>query len=155
MAKKSATTPKKGRKTKAEEKTSQSLKTSSLFSSSSLPGIILAAGVAFWYRYQLSSGEKNNVGINSGSTTSGGNQQPPPQSYYTPTPGSWDDGYYSSPIPGQNFPSTHAMIYPNGGIGEPTEANFENEEEFLSAGRLYNDLGQIVQSRFHFENGTA
>lgn len=116
----------------------------SLFSSSSLPGILLAAGVAFWYRYQ-SSGEDSLI--------SSSNTQPPP--YYIPKPGSWDDGYYSSPIPDQNFPSTHASIYPNGGIGEPTEAYFETDEEFLSAGRLYNELGQIVQSRFHFENGTA
>jgi hypothetical protein len=58
-------------------------------------------------------------------------------------------------VPDQNIPSTYAIIYSNGGIGEPTEAIFETEQEFLSAGRLYNDLGQIVQSRFHFENGTA
>ena len=78
-----------------------------------------------------------------------------PLPYYIPKPGSWDDGYYSSPIPDQDIPSTYAIIYPNGGIGEPSEAIFETEQEFLSAGRLYNDLGQIVQSRFHFENGTA
>ncbi len=117
----------------------------SLFSSSSLPGILLAAGVAVWYRYQSSNGENNSV-IRS-------KTQPPP--YYIPKPGSWDDGYYSSPITDQDFPSTHASIYPNGGIGQPTEAYFETDEDFLSAGRLYNELGQIVQSRFHFENGTA
>ena len=147
MAAKKAVKAKKGRKTKAEEATSQPLKASL---SSSLPGIILAAGIAFWYRYH-SNGE--NVVINSSSSSSSGVTQSPP--YYNPKPGSWDDGYYSSPVPDLNIPSTYAIIYPNGGIGEPTEAIFETEQEFLSAGRLYNDLGQIVQSRFHFENGTA
>uniref|UniRef100_A0A7S2Q2T0 Fe2OG dioxygenase domain-containing protein n=2 Tax=Skeletonema marinoi TaxID=267567 RepID=A0A7S2Q2T0_9STRA len=146
MAAKKAVKAKKGRKTKAEEATSQPLKASL---SSSLPGIILAAGIAFW-RYH-SSGE--NVVINRSSSSSSDVTQSPP--YYNPKPGSWDDGYYSSPVPDQNIPSTYAIIYPNGGIGEPTEAIFETEQEFLSAGRLYNDLGQIVQSRFHFENGTA
>ena len=147
MAKKKSTatarTPKKGRSNNISAPSPQPPK--SLFSSSSLPGILLAVGVAVWYRYQSSSGGTNS--INRSKT------QPPP--YYIPKPGSWDDGYYSSPIADQDFASTHASIYPNGGIGEPTEAYFETDEEFLSAGRLYNELGQIVQSRFHFENGTA
>ena len=137
-AKKNTSAAKKGRKTKAKASPQPP---TSIFSSSSLSGILLAAGVAFWYRYQSSSGENNSNSIS--------------PSYYIPRPGSWDDGYYSSPVPDQGFSSTHASIYPNGGIGEPTEAYFQTEEEFLSAGRLYNELGQIVQSRFHFENGTA
>ena len=152
MAAKKAAAKKKGRKTKGQ-KPPPKPPNASLFSSS-LPGIILAVGIAFWYRYQ-SSGE-NVVVINSSSSSSTSSseiQSSPP--YYIPKPGSWDEGYYSSPIPDQNFPSTYAILFQNGGIGEPTEAIFETEEQFLSAGRLYNDLGQIVQNRFHFENGTA
>ena len=150
MAGKKAKTPKKkDRKinNKADKLHSQPQKTSSLLSSS-IPGIILSIGVALWYRYQSNQGD--NVVINRASGADESGQSPP---FYTPTPGSWDEGYYSSPI--QDFPSTHAIIFPNGGIGEPTEAIFDSEEEFISAGRLYNELGQIVQSRFHFENGTA
>ena len=157
-AKKAAAPSKKGRKTKSKavdssSKTSSS-SSSSLFNTSSLPGIILAAGVAFWYQYNQSSGvggKDNNIDINK-SVTLGQQQQPP---YFTPKAGSWEDGYYSSPIAGQNYPSTHAKLYPNGGIGEPTDVQFASEEDFLSTGRLYNEFGQIVQNRFHFENGTA
>ena len=145
MAAKKAAAAKKGRKTKGQKPPTKP-PNASLFSSS-LPGIILAVGIAFWYR----RGGENNV-INRASSSSEIQSSPP---YYIPKPGSWDEGYYSSPIPDQDFPSTYAIIFPNGGIGEPTEAIFETEEEFLSAGRLYNDLGQIVQNRFHFENGTA
>jgi hypothetical protein len=151
-----ATTPKKGRKTKSKADSSSKTSSSSfsLFTSS-LPGIILAAGVAFWYQYQSQSsggvggGKDTNIDINKSETLG---QQPP---YFTPEAGSWEDGYYSSPIAGQNYPSTHAKLYPNGGIGEPTEVQFQSEEDFLSTGRLYNEFGQIVQNRFHFENGTA
>ena len=159
-AKKAAAPSKKGRKTKSKadssSKTSSS-SPSSLFFTSSLPGIILAAGVAFWYQYYQSSGvgggggKDSNIDINK-SVTLGQQQQPP---YFTPKAGSWEDGYYSSPIAGQNYPSTHAKLYPNGGIGMPTDVQFQSEEDFLSTGRLYNEFGQIVQNRFHFENGTA
>ena len=164
-AKKAAATPKNmGRKTKSKadssSKTSSS-SSSSLFFTSSLPGIILATGVAFWYQYQYyqssggvgGGGKDNNIDINK-SVTLGQQQQPPPY-FFTPKAGSWEDGYYSSPIAGQNYPSTHAKLYPNGGIGEPTDVQFASEEDFLSTGRLYNEFGQIVQNRFHFENGTA
>jgi hypothetical protein len=146
MAAKKAAAAKKGRKTKGQ-KPPPKPPSASLFSSS-LPGIIIAAGIAFWWHQ---SGGENNV-VNRASSSSEIQSSPP---YYIPKPGSWDEGYYSSPVPDQDFPSTYAIIFPNGGIGEPTEAIFETEEEFLSAGRLYNDLGQIVQNRFHFENGTA
>ena len=154
MAAKKTSPAKKGRKTKDQKATPPKPPNASLFSSS-LPGIILAAGIAFWYRYQSSGVENNDVVINSSiqSSSTSEIQSPPP--YYIPKPGSWDEGYYSSPIPDQNFPSTYAILFPNGGVGEPTEAFFETEEQFLSAGRLYNELGQIVQNRFHFENGTA
>lgn len=144
--KKATTTPMKGRKAKVVEADSQSL-----LLSLSLPGIVLAAGVALWY--QSRSGN-NHISGGGGVGNSDSVLQQEQPSYYTPTLGSWDDGYYSSPID-QNFPSTHAILYPNGGIGEPTEAIFQSEEDFLSAGRLYNELGQIVQNRFHFENGTV
>ena len=146
MAAKKAVAAKKGRKTKGQKPPTKP-PNASLFSSS-LPGIIIAVGIAFWF----GAGGENNA-INRASSSSSEIQSSPP--YYIPKPGSWDEGYYSSPIPDQDFPSTYAIIFPNGGIGEPTEAIFETEEEFLSAGRLYNDLGQIVQNRFHFENGTA
>mmetsp|Transcript_19373 Transcript_19373/g.39192 ORF Transcript_19373/g.39192 Transcript_19373/m.39192 type:complete len:479 (-) Transcript_19373:323-1759(-) len=42
-----------------------------------------------------------------------------------------------------------------GGDDEPELAAFRNEEEFLALGRLYNDLGQIVQSPSHLVNGTV
>ena len=152
--KKAAATPKKGHKTKskADSSSSKTSLSSSVFTSS-LPGIILAAGVAFWYQYQSSGvgGDINKSRSSSDDSVKRG-QQPP---YFTPKEGSWEDGYYSSPIAGQNYPSTHAKLYPNGGIGTPIEVQFESEEDFLSAGRLYNEFGQIVQNRFHFENGTA
>ena len=156
-AKKAAAPSKKGRKTKSKADSSSKTSSSSLSSlfTSSLPGIILAAGVAFWYQHYQSSGgvgKDNNIDINK-SVTLGQQQQQPP--YFTPKAGSWEDGYYSSPIAGQNYPSTHAKLYPNGGIGEPADVQFASEEDFLSTGRLYNEFGQIVQNRFHFENGTA
>ena len=74
----------------------------------------------------------------------------------SPSAGSWTDGYYTTEsLPNQPFQSTHALIYPNGGLGEPALITFKNEDEFLALGRLYNDLGQIVQSPWHFVNGTA
>jgi len=86
----------------------------------------------------------------------------------SPIPGSWTDGYYTTQSivvttddddddggDQQNVPSTHALLYENGGYGTPTMIEFENDEEFLKWGRLYNDLGQIVQSPLHFRNGTA
>ena len=112
-AKKAAATPKKGRKTKVKADSSSNTSSSSFsLLTSSLPGIILAAGVAFWYQYYQSSGVgggKDNIDINKSVTQ--GQQQPP---YFTPKAGSWEDGYYSSPISGQNYPSTHAKLYPNG-----------------------------------------
>jgi len=73
-----------------------------------------------------------------------------------PSAGSWTDGYYTTgSLPDQPYPSTHALVYPNGGLGEPAPVSFKSEDEFLALGRLYNDLGQIVQSPWHFVNGTA
>jgi hypothetical protein len=100
---------------------------------SALPGIIIAVAATIWSR-----GAKIEV----------------PLKY--PSPGSWTYGFYTTEaVPEQSEPSTHALLYPNGGGGQPLMVSFENNEEFLKLGRLYNDLGQIVQSPSHFLNGTA
>lgn len=114
----------------------------------SLPGLILAIGAVYIYHFQSSSSE--NVPVSNDVV------EPPSRKLLSPQPGSWTDGFYTTePVPNQNYPSTHALLYENGGIGEPTLVSFSNDEEFLSLGRLYNDLGQIVQSPSHFSNGTA
>ena len=74
-----------------------------------------------------------------------------------PEAGSWTDGYYTTEEVSAPA-ATHALLYPNGGGSggdEPELAAFRNEEEFLALGRLYNDLGQIVQSPSHLVNGTV
>ena len=73
----------------------------------------------------------------------------------SPEAGSWTDGFYTTKAVSGSQPSTHALLYPNGGDGEPELAEFATDAEFLSLGRLYNDHGQIVQSPSHFVNGTA
>ena len=73
----------------------------------------------------------------------------------SPEAGSWTDGFYTTKAVSGSQSSTHALLYPNGGDGEPELAEFATDAEFLSLGRLYNDHGQIVQSPSHFVNGTA
>eukprot|EP00584_Thalassiosira_punctigera_P004360 CAMPEP_0172533672 /NCGR_PEP_ID=MMETSP1067-20121228/6287_1 /TAXON_ID=265564 ORGANISM="Thalassiosira punctigera, Strain Tpunct2005C2" /NCGR_SAMPLE_ID=MMETSP1067 /ASSEMBLY_ACC=CAM_ASM_000444 /LENGTH=492 /DNA_ID=CAMNT_0013318337 /DNA_START=38 /DNA_END=1516 /DNA_ORIENTATION=+ len=124
-----------------------------------LPGIVLAVAAALWY----SSGDGGINGTNS--TAEDGGVEPPAtqqQSSHSsrrllsPNPGSWTDGYYTiRPVEGQPLPSTQALLYPNGGHGEGEPISFSSDKEFLALGRLYNDLGQIVQSPSHFRNGTA
>ena len=72
-----------------------------------------------------------------------------------PEAGSWTDGFYTTKAVSGSQPSTHALLYPNGGDGEPELAEFATDADFISLGRLYNDHGQIVQSPSHFVNGTA
>ena len=112
---------------------------SSLLFVLSVPGIMFAIGVAF----QLQCHGKST----SSSTL-------PPRKLISPEPGSWTDGYYTTQ-PVSLTPSTHALLYPNGGSGIPELVAFSDDDEFLSLGRLYNDLGQIVQSPTHFVNGSA
>ena len=73
----------------------------------------------------------------------------------SPEAGSWTDGFYTTKAVSGSQSSTHALLYPNGGDGEPELAEFATDAEFISLGRLYNDHGQIVQSPSHFVNGTA
>lgn len=121
---------------------------SSSFFLSSLPGIILAVAAALWYRV-------GDSGINSGNNASSSQSTYSSRKLASPKFGSWTDGYYTTKsVPGAT-PPTHVLLYPNGGFGEPEMIAFSSEEEFLSLGRLYNDLGQIVQSPLHFLNGTA
>lgn len=115
----------------------------------SVPGIILAIGAA--YLYQARDKITENV-----SSSSEVWEPPSSRKLISPLPGSWTEGYYTTdPVADQKDPSTHAVLYENGGLGEPELVSFSNDEEFLSFGRLYNDLGQIVQSPSHFINGTA
>ena len=72
-----------------------------------------------------------------------------------PEAGSWTDGFYTTKAVSGSQPSTHALLYPNGGDGEPELSEFATDAEFMALGRLYNDHGQIVQSPSHFVNGTA
>eukprot|EP00804_Cyclotella_cryptica_P010213 CCRYP_013830-RA/>CCRYP_013830-RA protein AED:0.44 eAED:0.44 QI:0/0/0/1/1/1/3/0/483 len=123
--------------------------TSSSLPALSVPGIILAIGAAYIYHARGKISE--NVSFSSNVW-----EAPSSRKLITPPPGSWTDGFYTTePVAHQKGPSTHALLYQNGGIGEPELVSFSNDEEFLSLGRLYNDLGQIVQSPSHFINGTA
>ena len=113
----------------------------SSFFLTSVLGVIIAIAAALWTR--RGGGKESPTRISS-------------RQLLNPSPGSWTDGYYTTEtVPGQPNPSTHAILYPNGGGGEPEVVSFSNDEEFLSLGRLYNDLGQIVQSPTQFPNGTA
>ena len=125
---------------------------SSPFIRSALPGIILAAAAALWSR-----GSWNNE--TDGKSSVQPHSDVPPERELTnilnPKPGTWSHGYYTTEDADQAAPSTHALMYQNGGGGEPELISFSSEDDFFSHGRLYNDLGQIVQSRAHFLNGTA
>ena len=123
------------------------IKSSSSLASLSLPGIILAVGAAYMYH----SGKSSSVTPEHDVVP---HQQTPSRELFSPPPGSWTDGFYTTSAVTRE-PSTHALLYQNGGMGEPELVSFMNDEEFLALGRLYNDLGQIVQSPSHFLNGTA
>lgn len=124
------------------------MRTSSSLASLSLPGIIVAVGVAYMYRSRRS--DLSNVMPDDAEL----HQQTPSRELFSPSPGSWTDGFYTTNAVAK-VPSTHALLYQNGGMGEPELVSFLNDEEFFALGRLYNDLGQIVQSPSHFLNGTA
>ena len=118
---------------------------------SALPGIIIAIAGTLWSRGggggggRLDAGVHNSVSVDIEAST-----------LKDPSPGSWVYGFYTTQtVSDQTKPSTHALLYPNGGGGEPELVSFANREEFLMLGRLYNDRGQIVQSPSHFLNGTA
>lgn len=126
---------------------SSSSSSSSSFLVSALPGIIIAIAVAFLSR---DGGNTNNNSAEDVVATK------PSRQLLSPKPGTWTDGYYTTKdVSDQSEPSTHALLYQNGGLGEPEMVQFLNDDEFLRLGRLYNDLGQIVQSPSHFRNGTA
>jgi hypothetical protein len=115
----------------------------------SIPGIVIAIAAALWIR----GGKDAMVEIANHPDVS--STQMSSRQLLNPSPGSWTDGFYTTEdVADQPYPSTHARLYPNGGGGEPEFVSFSNDEEFLALGRLYNDLGQIVQSPLHFPNGT-
>ncbi|KAL3810907.1 hypothetical protein ACHAXA_008757 [Cyclostephanos tholiformis] len=115
-----------------------------------IPGIVIGIAAAIWTR---GGGKDAMVEIAHQPDVS--STQISSRQLLNPSPGSWTDGYYTTEdVAGQSNPSTHARLYPNGGGGEPEFVSFSNDEEFLALGRLYNDLGQIVQSPMHFLNGT-
>ena len=116
---------------------------------SALPGIVIAIAASFWFR----GGSDGKVGRQNASVLSSDSVD---ESLKHPSPGSWTHGYYTTQVVSdESNPSTHALLYPNGGGGDPEIVSFANRDEFLKLGRLYNDLGQIVQSPLHFLNGTA
>jgi hypothetical protein len=123
----------------------------SSFFLTSVTGVIIAIAAALWTRVGGGKDAIKNANQSNASPT-----QIPSRQLLNPSPGSWTDGYYTTEtVPGQPNPSTHAILYPNGGGGEPEFVSFSNDEKFLAMGRLYNDLGQIVQSPTQFPNGTA
>jgi len=119
---------------------------------SALPGIILAAAGALWSRVSWNNETDDKSSVQPPSDV-------PPErelaNMLNPKPGTWSHGYYTTEDADQAASSTHALMYQNGGGGEPELISFSSEDDFFSHGRLYNDLGQIVQSRAHFLNGTA
>jgi hypothetical protein len=116
----------------------------------SIPGIAIAIAV-LWTR----GGGKDAPTVDIVNQPDVSSTQMTSRQLLNPSPGSWIDGYYTTDnVVDQPYPSTHARLYPNGGGGEPEFVSFSNDEEFLALGRLYNDLGQIVQSPLHFLNGS-
>ena len=123
----------------------------SSFILSALPGVIIAIVATVWSRHGDGGGA--GVGREDAIVRRSDSVEAP---LVYPSPGSWTYGYYTTQsVSNEANPSTHALLYPNGGGGEPELVSFANREEFLKLGRLYNDLGQIVQSPSHFLNGTA
>jgi hypothetical protein len=133
-------------KSKGAAKNTSNQPSSSSLASLSLPGIILAIGAAYMYH---SGGDVADI-----SSTATIEQAQSSRQLLSPSPGSWTDGFYTTSTV-QKVPSTHALLYENGGLGKPELVSFTNDEEFLALGRLYNDLGQIVQSPSHFVNNTV
>lgn len=130
------------------------LKRNSLYSFvlSALPGVIIAIAVTVWSR--SGGGGGGSIGHQQDAIVRSSEFFDAPLLHSSP--GSWTYGYYTTQVVTDKAnPSTHALLYPNGGGGDPEVVSFANREEFLKLGRLYNDLGQIVQSPFHFLNGTA
>lgn len=127
-----------------DPKKKSTTKTSSSFLLSAIP-VVLAIAVALYYRQNDKNGTQD-VSQSSSKT----------RQLLNPQKGTWTEGYYTTDaISDQSYPSTHALLYQNGGVGEPTMIEFSNDDEFLKLGRVYNDKGQIVQSPTHFRNGTA
>lgn len=89
-------------------------------------------------------------------TTTAQQKQQQERKLINPESGSWEEGYYTTQDV-SNEAATHVVLMPNGGgdgVSGETVA-IPTDDDFLALGRLYNDLGQIVQSRKHFENGTV
>ena len=120
---------------------------SSSFLLSAIP-VVLAIAVALYYRQNDNKGTQDVLQSQASSSTK--------RQLLNPQKGSWTEGYYTTEdVTDQSYPSTHALLFQNGGVSEPTMVEFSSDDEFLKLGRLYNDKGQIVQSPTHFRNGTA
>jgi hypothetical protein len=150
----------KGKTNAATKKSNNNMSMSSLLLLA-VPGILLAALV---YRGGGGGGSTHGSAEEMaavGSDTCAANdatcaeQSATGRKLISPEAGSWTDGFYTTQAVSGSQPSTHALLYPNGGDGEPDMVEFATEAEFLALGRLYNDYGQIVQSPSHFVNGTA
>uniref|UniRef100_A0A7S2A4Z6 Fe2OG dioxygenase domain-containing protein n=1 Tax=Ditylum brightwellii TaxID=49249 RepID=A0A7S2A4Z6_9STRA len=71
-------------------------------------------------------------------------------------PGSWTYGYYADEVSSSSEDgASRAWLYPNGGDGNPKYVSFNSDDDFYSLGRVYNDHGQIVSSRHHFQDGAS
>mmetsp|Transcript_26436 Transcript_26436/g.39091 ORF Transcript_26436/g.39091 Transcript_26436/m.39091 type:complete len:482 (-) Transcript_26436:104-1549(-) len=156
-SKKITATKKKGEVSKKKEVPPASKSSSSLLFMA-IPGVLLAAAASFWYMQQ---GAETTT-----STPSSHDYLSPQQQQHTtdnrkrklmdPEPGDWAEGYYTTQAVSSEA-ATHMILYPNGGGDENNGEviSIPTDSDFHALGRLYNDLGQIVQSRTHFENGTA
>ena len=140
-------TPKKSNKTKATAVGSKAAKGGQSPSSISylVPVLVVVGAILY----------KNQYGSSSGDIAQSRNTTDPTAGHRKmKVPVGWQDGFYTTEDVA-TVPSTHATLYPNGGNGPGKSVSIESDEEFLNLGRVYNDMGQIVQSRTHFQNGTS
>ena len=152
-----STTPKKSNKTKAaSSKTAKEGGQSSLSISYLVPILVVIGAILYKNQY----GSYNEIAQSLNTTEALKDVQASIDSLKTAgnrklkTGTGWHDGFYTIEDV-VTVPSTHATLYPNGGNGPGETISIETDEEFLNLGRVYNDMGQIVQSRTHFENGAS
>ena len=158
---KKASTAKKTKTDGSDSRKQSDVTISSLLLLLAVPGILLAAFVYRGGTSGLMNASAEEMASANSDTCAANDASCSEQSAATgrklisPEAGSWMDGFYTTEAVSGSQPSTHALIYPNGGDGEPELAEFATDAEFMALGRLYNDHGQIVQSPSHFVNGTA
>jgi len=142
--KSSSVTPKKSNKTMAVG--SKAAKDGQSSSSISYLVPILVVIGAILYKSQYGSSDEIAQSLNTTDPTAGHRKMK--------VPVGWQDGFYTIEDV-VTVPSTHATLYPNGGNGPGETVTIESDKDFLDLGRVYNDMGQIVQSRTHFKNGAS